>query len=968
MKPNAATNAFRVLLTNAFGLSNKSGELQHRLKAHDIDVAIITETKFSAETSLADFTFPGYSNPIRKDRDALGGGVAVWVKSSYAVQHLDNVPTADQEVVWLAIRVNKDEKVVLGAVYRSGSCRGTDTTLMEYLDDTIDNARAYGSNIMLAGDFNVHNTAWLGSQKTTVAGEALEEFAALHSLQQHVHEPTRARNTLDLILTDTQCSPTVQLHPPLGRSDHAVIVANFSTLVPPPTSTTKRKVWRYAAADWNRMKAHFRELDWTSVITDDPEESCNQLTDALLAAMDRFIPSKLLVTRPADPTWWTPECTAAVRAKDRCWKAWRRNLHAGHLKDDFLASVNIASIQLWRAREASERDIKAKLSAGSLRDKQWWSTIKRAAGESRATDIPTLVSREGVECHSSITKADCLAQHFADKCSLGDTDLRAADLPPVNLPHYPSLERVYFRPGDVRRRLGQLVVSKATGPDAIPARVLKECNAELATPLAKLFSLCFRRGLMPSSWKLAHVVPVHKRSSRSNPSNYRPVSLLSILSKVMEGIINRQLMTFFERNNVIPDSQYGFRSGRGTADVLTALQSEWVQAVASGGCAQVIAVDIAGAFDRVSHIGILHKAKAAGIDGSLLTWLADYLHHRRLKVVVGGQSSQARRIFAGVPQGSILGPTLFLLYVGDIDRCLTPGTKLSSFADDTTLYSIVRSITALPESARGLQAALSNLHEWGQRWRVRFEPAKSQRLVLSNHRKRLPTPDISFGNTPVPEAEQLKLLGVTFDSSLSFRQHIHNMAVRGNQRLSFLRRAAKVLDYEGRLTTYKGFVRPVLEYAPLVWMSATDTHLKRLDRVQKKAMRIIGPGTLLQSLSARRTVAGLSYLYKLHSVPGPPQLTAMVPPPAPLILNARTRTQLDRRARHNFQLQSPLPTNSPNYLQRSFPFCLIDVWNELPPDVLTNPPALVRLQTFKCHVQKFIQQRNWLAATDYVHY
>ena len=140
----------------------------------------------------------------------------------------------------------------------------------------------------------------------------------------------------------------------------------------------------------------------------------------------------------------------------------------------------------------------------------------------------------------------------------------------------------------------------------------------------------------------------------------------------MEGIVNSQVVNHLERNRLLPDSQYGFRRGRGTADVLTALQNEWVQAVPNGGSAQVIAVDIAGVFDRVSHTGLLYKAERAGIRGTLLTWLQDYLHSRQLKVVVSGQASSAQPITAGVPQGSILGPTSFLIYVSDIDQCLTP--------------------------------------------------------------------------------------------------------------------------------------------------------------------------------------------------------------------------------------------------------------------------------------------------------
>ena len=176
-----------------------------------------------------------------------------------------------------------------------------------------------------------------------------------------------------------------------------------------------------------------------------------------------------------------------------------------------------------------------------------------------------------------------------------------------------------------------------------------------------------------------------------------------------------------------------------------------------------------------------------------------------------------------------------------------------------------------------LQSSLKRLEEWGERWRIRFEPSKSQQLLMTTKATHPAVPDIKFGRIAVPEANTIKLLGVTFDAKLSFRDHLHSIATRGCQRLGVLRRACRVLDYHGRLCAYKGFVRPILKYAPLVWMGAASSHLARLDRVQKRAMAIIGPGALLQSLCHRRIVSGLVYLYKLQCIPGPPQLIAIIP-------------------------------------------------------------------------------------------
>eukprot|EP00117_Sycon_ciliatum_P006569 scpid70576/ scgid6250/ Probable RNA-directed DNA polymerase from transposon X-element; Reverse transcriptase len=467
-----------------------------------------------------------------------------------------------------------------------------------------------------------------------------------------------------------------------------------------------------------------------------------------------------------------------------------------------------------------------------------------------------------------------------------------------------------------------------------------------------------------SSYETACSVAV-KKSPRSDPKNYRPVSLLSILSKVMESIVNKQLVNYLERFNILPDSQYGFRQGRGTCDILTALHTEWVKTVSDGGYAHMVAVDIAGAFDRVSHSGLIFKAKNVGIGGCLLHWLQDYLLNRKLSVLVHGDSSSPAPITAGVPQGSILGPTLFLLYVSDLDQCLSPETRLSSFADDTTLYSLIRMQDNMHDMTAALQSSLKRLEEWGERWRIRFEPSKSQQLLMTTKATHPAVPDIKFGGIAVPEANTIKLLGVTFDAKLSFRDHLHSIATRGCQRLGVLRRACRVLDYHGRLCAYKGFVRPILEYAPLVWMGAASSHLARLDRVQKRAMAIIGPGALLQSLCHRRIVSGLVYLYKLQCIPGPPQLTAMIPPPANHVEARRTRSQPPPGQQHHVQLQQVLDRRAPAYASRSFPFSVVSVWNSLPSEIVRAPLSLKRLHTFKEDVHKYLTHQHWLMATDF---
>ena len=224
--------------------------------------------------------------------------------------------------------------------------------------------------------------------------------------------------------------------------------------------------------------------------------------------MQKFIPAKQLVTRPADPKWWTPKCTTAFYAKDQAWKAWRRNIVSEAHKACFMSSVEDAILANVRARTSWELRVRRKLSRGGLRDKEWWSVLKFAADAIHGSPLPCLVDDAGHRLRIDAAKANYLGPYFANKRSLGDDDLGPGDLPHARQPGVTPLTRIHFRLQTVERLLNQLDVGKASEPDN---------THELASPFTSLFALCFHKGVQPEAWKSARVVPVCKKGSLSNP-------------------------------------------------------------------------------------------------------------------------------------------------------------------------------------------------------------------------------------------------------------------------------------------------------------------------------------------------------------------------------------------------------------------------------------------------------------------
>ena len=268
----------------------------------------------------------------------------------------------------------------------------------------------------------------------------------------------------------------------MGNSDHSPVLVDFSIPIFREPKTARR-VWRYQHADWPRLRHFYSTMDWETLISPSADTSCSRVTDYILLGMHKFIPSNVLSTRPSDTYRWAPECSESVKAKHRAWKQWRTlNNDSSHAR--FTRSCTTAKNCQLQAKSSYKSRFRDRPTSGNLQAKQWWSTVKRAAGDKRGSDIPTLRNSNGELLITNREKAEAFGKFFSEKCSLGASELTREFIPDVQTRSTERIQNIHFRTTTVFRTLKRLDTSKAPGPDGISAHILKACASQLALPLS----------------------------------------------------------------------------------------------------------------------------------------------------------------------------------------------------------------------------------------------------------------------------------------------------------------------------------------------------------------------------------------------------------------------------------------------------------------------------------------------------
>ena len=846
--PNAQTNpvprphrAINILQLNIDGINTKHQELRHFILKHNIHVAIIQETKLQPRHKTPNI--PSYS-VLRQDRaHSAGGGLITYIHTSIsynettAQTRLNTNADHHLELQSLKIKTGPKHHIHLINIYIPPHNSPGLPTNYQFTLQPLDT----DNNIILGGDFNAKHPAWFTMQQAdgrgTELATQLNSLFVLNDTDQHTHIPHQAdrRATSPDI---TFCSPSLSTTTTWRTetdtsSDHLPIII---TIQSKHTSTHRQTFSNYKKAHWSNFtqetETQFEQLNLSPITN--INHTVARFNSIIQEADKKHIPKG---NRKNHNPNFTSEIYALIRERNNLRKTPTPHSHNTSLRIQALNSQITNKI-----REQQQENWNSFLETIDHRSntKKLYKTMR---------DIATSNSNQPPS-HASITnntdyiptrqeQSNLLIKHYA---TISQLPKHKDDRHILRRKHQFPLDpaTILATTDNTSRIIKSVKNSHATGPDNISNIHLKNLGIHGITTLTNIANFSYQYSQIPHIWKVAKIITNLKPNKPPTAAaSYRPISLLCTPSKIVE----RLILNITTPHIPLSPTQHGFRAHHSTTTLLTNLTQSAKDGINSRRPPKrtlLLTLDISKAFDAVPRTLLTNKIFNTTLHNNSKRWLANYLTGRQAFVHYNGKSSRTRNMNNGVPQGSVLSPTLFNLYLHDIPTP-PPNIQIASYADDVTITSIHHKAQDCTVQA---QSYLDQLSHWLSTNRLKVAPSKSTCTLLTNYtREHQYRPHITLDNTPLPHTHEPKILGITYNTSMTFGPHINNIVNKANSRLNVLRALGGTSFGKDKNTltlVYKQYIRAVMDYASPAWApSLANTQLLKLQKTQNSAMRII---------------------------------------------------------------------------------------------------------------------------------
>ena len=827
---------------NSRSIINKGDEFQLFIQQVKPDIMCITETWMDNSVPKHAYTPQGYRS-IRSDRSDQfkqqygknkGGGIAVYYKQDIKVEKIDLLKDEYEEVLW--VKVKAKQNFLLGTFYRAEY-----TNLLKDEDGGskfekhLQTAIEVSDKVVITGDFNVDVT----KGRDVREADTLRNICKSYGLSQFIKKPTRIDDKkgkatiIDHVWADKTRNIINKSGTIIGLSDHLAV---------------------YAIINNQQQKIQEETIRFRSYKNYDNSKFCQDLSDKLIrsntqryieannlnSAMDEFMvvfqtvaekhaPIKEVKTRTVNVKvpWFTQELVDKIKLKNELLRDW----YTYHLEED-----NKAVKKLKNEINHLKAKLKKKYYTEKFREyegdsKKTWKLLKQATG---TTHIHETIEPENI----TKEKANKYNQFFATIGSEIQKKLkvmchRTSFTGQSGFTFYPETEE------KVEKLIDRIRHDVAVGHDDISAKLIKDGKQTIAPWITKMINLGYSTKTFPDSMKIANIKPIHKKKNTDDISNYRPISILPTLSKIFERAATDQIVTYLESNNLINRNQHAYRKGHSTQTCLVEITNLLYEHMDHGKYTGIASLDLSKAYDSISHSLLLHKLSELGLAEESLKWIDSYLSNRKQRTKFKQIISDEETVMSGIPQGSIIGPVLFICFTNDLQEVFKNECSIISYADDTQLIVEAKNINQLKQK---IEKVIGLAQNWYENNSMKNNIGKTEIMVMTkgNKQENLNINVMDEGTqVNIQSVSEMKILGIFIDSRLNWMKHTNIVKRNAINTIRNLHRVRHILPTKEKIKLYNSLVTPLFSYADVVWNGCGVTNARKLQTAQNFALRSI---------------------------------------------------------------------------------------------------------------------------------
>ena len=810
------TKGFSILHQNIRGLTGKKDLLADILYNNKINILALSETFLSHET-FTDVQIGGYSFEY-KNRKSAGGGIGAYIKDGTPYTRREDLECEELEMFWLELSFKNAKKFLLAVIYRPpDSSKYLSKDFVKAITEKIQTVQKENKETIIVGDINCDYS----NPEDHCDIKTLFNVNGFKQIVKKSTRITKSTSTLiDVVLTN---APETIIHTDVittNLSDHEMIGAIRKKCQQKyqPRTVRSRTYKNYKA---ETVRNEIKNLKWEALFNcNNPTNAWYLLKDALVNVANRHAPFTMKTIKGKPCPWLNENIKREMNYRD----ALNRKAQKKKTETNWLAykrQKNLVNNLIKKAKMKHHTEL---LEDNATKPEQFWKCIKnlfptKATSDTTCTKFQ-VNNGEIISDKQQIANGFCnFFQKTAMKLKQSSIKLRdfiwsAPNLTQTN--RNAIFKFTHVSVPEVKKHLKELKRKKSEGIDEIPNCILKDCAHELAPQIAHIINLSLKSAQIPSDLKTAKITPIYKDGEKSQYTNYRPISVLPTISKILERCVYNQLIEHLESHDLISPQQFGFRKKRSTEMATVLFLDDIQKAMDSGKLTGAMFIDLSKAFDTVSHSSILDKLPKYGIVGLEKLWFTDYLFGRSMKVNYKGASSDTKSISCGVPQGSILGPLLFLLHFNELPSLLKK-CKMIMYADDTVLYYH-------HQDTKEIEKAISNDISIVSTWLqdneliLNLKKGKTEFMVFGT-RNRLNRQhhdiDVKYQSQSINTTKTYKYLGVQLDPSLNMDQHFNNVCKKVSTRIRLLKRIRPFITDLATLRIYQALIIPAVTYCSL---------------------------------------------------------------------------------------------------------------------------------------------------------